>query len=35
MLPLERDQLVSGELLELVSAALASARDRKAVAAPA
>ena len=35
MLPLERDQLVSGELLELVSAALASAREREAVAAPA
>jgi pimeloyl-ACP methyl ester carboxylesterase len=35
MLPLERDQLVSGELLELVSAALASNREREAVAAPA
>jgi pimeloyl-ACP methyl ester carboxylesterase len=35
MLPLERDQLVSGELLELVSAALASTREREAVAAPA
>ncbi len=35
MLPLERDRLVSGELLELVSAALAPAREREAVAAPA
>jgi pimeloyl-ACP methyl ester carboxylesterase len=32
MLPLERDQLVSGELRELVTASLASARDRGAVA---
>ena len=35
MLPLERDQLVSGELLELVSTTLAAARQRESVAAPA
>ena len=34
MLPLERDRLVSDELVELVTAALASDRERAAVAAP-
>ena len=35
MLPLERDRLVSDELIGLVTAALTSDRDRGAVAAPA
>jgi pimeloyl-ACP methyl ester carboxylesterase len=35
MLPLERDQLVSGELVELVTASLAAASDRGAVVEPA
>jgi pimeloyl-ACP methyl ester carboxylesterase len=35
MLPLERDRLVSDELIELVTASLAAARDRGAVAEPA
>jgi pimeloyl-ACP methyl ester carboxylesterase len=35
MLPLERDRLVSADLLELVNAAIASVREREAVAAPA
>jgi pimeloyl-ACP methyl ester carboxylesterase len=35
MLPLERDRLVSGELVELVTASLAAARERGVVAEPA
>ena len=35
MLPLERDRLVSDELIGLVTAALTTARDREAVTAPA
>ena len=35
MLPLERDRLVSDELIGLVTAALTPVRDREAVAAPA